>query len=152
MPHEFEYPMGEWATGGIKTAPSENLKNSGFTAGLVPPAYVFNYQWDRWNKAIAELQDYTSSSFDGTKSVTDTLTITADSWVEGVYTYSNDAITATSPVELLPYESILTEQLKALQKANIIGGSQSKGSIQLVCKGTVPTIGIPVRFIIRKDM
>ena len=152
MPHEFEFKTEGWATGGIKAAPSDNLKNAGFTPGMVPPAYVFNYQWDLWGKAIAELQEYASSIIDTTKSVSETLTITPDSWVNGVYTYRNDAITATSPVELLPNEGIMTEQLKALQKANIVGGTQTKGSIQLVCKGTVPAIGLPVRFIIRKDM
>lgn len=152
MPHEFVYAMDEWATSGTKTAPSSNLKNTGFTAGMVPPAYVFNYQWDRWGKAITELQEYASSSIDNLKSVSETVTIGVAQWSSNIYTYNNDEITATCPIELLPAETITAEEFKALQRANIIGGTQSDGSVQLKAMGTVPTVAIPVKFIIRRDM
>ena len=76
---------------------------------------------------------------------------TISNWTETV-TYSNNAITATSPIELLPGTDISAEQLKALQAANIIGGAQSAGQIELKVMGTVPTIEIPVQFIIRGDL
>ena len=152
MPHEFVYKIDEWATSGIKSAPSENLKNTGFTAGMVPPAYVFNYQWGLWGNAITELQEYASSSIDALKSVSETVTIGTSQWVDKVYTYSNEEITATCPVELLPAENITAEEFKALQRANIIGGTQADGSVQLKVMGTVPSVAIPVKFIIRRDM
>ena len=83
------------------------------------------------------------------KSTLAAATITA--WAETV-TYSNEAITATSPVELLPGENITADQLKALQLANIVHGGQIAGQITLKVMGKVPTIEIPLRFIIRKDM
>lgn len=76
---------------------------------------------------------------------------TITTWAETV-TYSNEAISATSPVELLPGDNITAEQLKALQKANIVHGGQTAGQITLKLLGTVPAIEIPVKFIIRKDM
>lgn len=152
MPHEFVHKMEEWAKEGIKAEPSDNLKNSGFTAGMVPPAYVFNYQWNKWGNAIAELQEYSSSSIDALKSVSEIVTIGTSQWVNNIYTYSNDEITATCPVELLPAENITAEEFKALQRANIIGGTQTDGSVQLKVMGTVPSVAIPVKFIIRRDM
>ncbi len=152
MPHDFVYKIEEWATDGIKSAPSENLKKSGFTAGMVPPAYVFNYQWDLWSNAITELQEYAPASVDALKSVSATVTIGTSQWVDNVYTYSNAEITATCPIELLPAENITAEEFKALQRANIIGGTQTKGSVKLKAMGTVPSVAIPVKFIIRRDM
>lgn len=76
---------------------------------------------------------------------------TITTWAETV-TYRNEAITAASPVELLPGDNITAEQLKALQKANIVHGEQTAGQITLKLLGTVPAIEIPVKFIIRKDM
>ena len=67
-------------------------------------------------------------------------------------TITNENITPTSPVELLPGANITAAQLKALQKANIVGGTQLNGSIILKVMGTVPTISIPVILIIRRDL
>lgn len=170
MAHDFTYKMSDWATSGEKAAPSATLKSTGFTGGMKPPASVFNYQWDRTAKAVTELQEYSSSlsdeitsstetlenkittSVSGTKSVSETVTLISSSWSDGKYTYSNAAITTTNPIEMIPNKDITSDQLKALQKANIIGGTQKAGSIELVAMGTVPTISIPVDFIIRRDL
>jgi hypothetical protein len=77
--------------------------------------------------------------------------MTVSAWSNTV-TITNANITPTSPVELMPGDGITAEQLKALQKANIIGGTQTTGSIQLKIMGTVPSISIPIKLIIRGDM
>lgn len=93
--------------------------------------------------------------FDGAeetkKSIIQNTTITQSGWSGNIWTLSNENITATNIVELLPSEDITSEQLTALQDANIIGGTQAVGSIQLKAMGTVPTIDIPVTFIYRFD-
>lgn len=94
------------------------------------------------------------------KATSHDVTLFATAWSNGVYTWTHEDITATCPIELLPHSGITDVQLKALQKANIIGGKQigtdddtgTTGSIQLVAKGTVPTIDIPVTFIVRGDL
>lgn len=52
----FTNTFAEWATNGVKAAPSETLQSTGFQGGMKPPASVFNYQWDKMGKAITELQ------------------------------------------------------------------------------------------------
>lgn len=52
----FEHTFAEWATNGVKSAPSDELQSTGFVGGMKPPASVFNYQWDKTGKAITELQ------------------------------------------------------------------------------------------------
>lgn len=80
-------------------------------------------------------------------------TLLSSAWVEGVYTFSNENITPTSPVELIPDPDITEEQLSSLQDANIIGVSgQASGSIPMKATGTQPSVDIPVVFIIRKDL
>lgn len=79
-------------------------------------------------------------------------TLTASDWNSTNYVFSNSSITATNVVELIPRTTITTEQYEALQDAQIIGGAQAAGSITLKAMGTVPTINIPVTFIIRGDM
>lgn len=53
----FEYTFAEWAPNGVKSAPSESLRDTGFVGGMKPPASVFNYQWYKTGKAITELQE-----------------------------------------------------------------------------------------------
>lgn len=80
-------------------------------------------------------------------------TLSASSWSGGVYTYNNALITSENTVvELYPSKDITDEQLEILQAANIIGGTQSIGSLQLVAKGDVPTVDIPLTIIIRGDV
>ena len=85
-----------------------------------------------------------------------TATLSAASWSGASapysYAYNNGNITATNPIELLPGEGITAAQLEALQAANIIGGTQSAGSITLLAYGDKPAIDIPVKIIFRGDM
>lgn len=94
------------------------------------------------------------------KSTSYDVTLLASAWSNGIYTWEHKDITATCPIELLPQSGITSDQLKALQKANIVGGTQTgtdadsgtTGSIQLVAKGTEPAVDIPVKFIVRGDL
>ena len=94
------------------------------------------------------------------KSTSYDVTLLASAWSNGIYTWEHEDITATCPIELLPQSGITSDQLKALQKANIVGDTQigtdadsgTVGSIQLVAKGTVPAVDIPVKFIVRGDL
>lgn len=79
------------------------------------------------------------------------MNIAASVWNNGIYLLQNENITATNVVELIPQPTINDAQLESLQQANIVGGTQVAGSIQLVCKGEVPTIALPVTFIFRRD-
>ena len=85
------------------------------------------------------------------KSTSVSITLTSTNWSSGIYTYTNSAITATNIIELYPASTITSTQFEALQSANIIGGTQSAGSIQLKAMGDVPTIDIPIVLTIRQD-
>lgn len=85
------------------------------------------------------------------KSTSVSITLTSTNWSSGIYTYTNSAITATNIIELYPASTITSTQFEALQSANIIGGTQSAGSIQLKAMGDVPTINIPIVLTIRQD-
>ena len=89
------------------------------------------------------------STFTPTPSVTKSITLTAASWSSGSYTISDSLITASSNQEIIPAVGITADQLKALQKAMIVDGGQSAGSLTLTALGTVPTIDIPIRVIFR---
>lgn len=87
------------------------------------------------------------------KSYKEAITLLASSWSDNIYTYTNSQISSVDTVvEIYPSKDITTEQLEALQAANIIGGTQSVGSLQLVAKGDVPTVDIPLTIIIRGDV
>lgn len=76
------------------------------------------------------------------------LTILAATWGSTV-TITDEHITATNNVIMIPGSSITKAQLEALQKANCQGcGTQSAGSITFKVFGDVPTIDIPVKLII----
>lgn len=89
------------------------------------------------------------STFAPTPSVTKSITLTAASWSSGSYTILDSLITTSSNQEIIPAIGITADQLKALQKAMIVDGGQSAGSITLTALGTVPTIDIPIRVIFR---
>ena len=78
-------------------------------------------------------------------------TLYSDNWSNNIYTYSSSDIKATTIIELYPASNITNEQFEALQSANIIGGTQTTGSIELKAMGDVPTIDIPVIVVIRQD-
>ena len=71
-------------------------------------------------------------------------------WDNNIYNLLID-ITETTIIELYPDPDITDEQFEALQSANIIGGTQSAGSIQLKAMGDVPTMDIPIFLVIRRD-
>jgi hypothetical protein len=78
-------------------------------------------------------------------------TLTASGWADGVYTLSLDGVTATSNQEILQALDITTEQLEAMQAANIQDGGQADNSITLKVYGEVPDIDLPIRVIRRGD-
>lgn len=89
------------------------------------------------------------STFAPTPSTIKSFTLTAASWSDGSYTISDTLITASSNQEVLPAIGITADQLKALQKAMLVDGGQTAGSLTLTALGTVPTIDIPIRVIFR---
>ena len=82
-------------------------------------------------------------------------TLLAANWTgdEAPYTYtlSVTGVTTTSNQEYLPALDITTEQLEALQAANIQDGGQAAGAVTLKAFGTKPTIDLPIRIIKRGD-
>lgn len=76
---------------------------------------------------------------------------TVSSWASTM-SLANAAITPTSPIELLPGDGITLAQLKALQKAQIVGSTQAAGTLVYKCLGTIPSIAIPLTWIIRRDL
>lgn len=76
---------------------------------------------------------------------------TISSWSKTM-TFTNSAITETCVIELIPGSGITLTQLKALQKAQIVGSTQKAGELTYQCLGTVPSIAVPVTFIIRGDL
>lgn len=98
-------------------------------------------KWSKWFNVYSEEIPQSST--------TKSLTLSASSWSSGSYTISDSLITAMSNQEILPATSITADQMKALQKANIIDSGQSAGSLTLKALGTVPSIDIPIRIIFR---
>lgn len=76
-------------------------------------------------------------------------TLLASGWADGVYTLSVDGVTAESNQEILPALGITTEQIEAMQAANIQDGGQAEGQILLKAYGDAPTIDLPIRVIKR---
>lgn len=76
----------------------------------------------------------------------------ADAWNETEYVLSVDNAKATSAIEIDKAPNITVEQLEALQGANIVGVSQTAGSITLKAFGDVPEIDIPIIVIVRGDL
>lgn len=91
------------------------------------------------------------------RAITKTISIvlSASAWVGEEapfsYTLNLDGVTATSNQDYLPAVGITTEQLEALQDANIVDGGQSVGVATLVAHGDKPEIDIPIRVILRGD-
>lgn len=82
-------------------------------------------------------------------------TLLATSWTGDsapyTYTLAVTGVTATSNQELLPALNITSEQLTALQAANIQDGGQTANTIILKAFGDKPTIDLPIRVILRGD-
>lgn len=133
-----------WNNEGIEP-PQEQIEK-GFSAGYKPPAAYFNWFWHTTSNCVAELQDRIGST-------AVEATIEASGWTDGAYTFSDDAIKrAEQVVELVPAPTITMEQLEQLQLANIVGVSQDVGSVTFKAFGTVPTIDVPVVFVVRGDL
>lgn len=91
-------------------------------------------------------------SLKATGSTVVSLTILANTWGATV-TITDEHITATNNVVMIPGASITDTQLDALQRANCQDcGIQTAGSITFKVFGTVPSIDIPVRLIIGGGM
>jgi hypothetical protein len=90
------------------------------------------------------------------KSVLQTKTLSAASWVGSVipytYTLSVTGVTPTSVQEILPTTDITEAQLAALLNAIIQDGGQSTNTVVLKAWGEKPIIDIPIRVILRGDM
>lgn len=67
------------------------------------------------------------------------------------YTLSVNGVTATSSNDLNPSLSITSEQLGALQAANIIDGGQSADTIILKAYGNKPNVDIPIRVHVKGE-
>lgn len=80
-----------------------------------------------------------------------TATLLAASWTGSeapfVYTLAIAGVTATSYQELVPAVNITSEQLRALQAANITDAGQAAGSMTLKAYGKKPAVDIPIRVI-----
>ena len=112
---------------------------------------------DAFNAAtMNDLEQRIANGFDGVKSTIIDGTLIASNWVgtTAPFTYSLDVegVTATSNQEVLPAVGISTEQLEALQGANIVDGGQGEGYMVLVAHGDKPTIDIPIRIVLRGDI
>ena len=149
---EFDNKLPVWVDG---TEPSTELSTKGFQAGYKPPAGVFNWFFNKVFNAVTELQEKLAET-DTNKSVksTDvTTTLLASDWNSNRYVWNNsNIVSATQIIELAPAENITKEQLEALQYANIIGTAQAAGRITLTAYGEIPTMDIPVHFVIRGDV
>lgn len=140
----FNNSPPRWDNEGIEP-PQEQIEK-GFSAGYKPPAAYFNWFWNTTSNCIVELQDRVGST--AVEAV-----IEASGWADGVYTFSDEAIKrAEQVVEMVPGANITPDQLRELQRANIVGMSQAVGSVTFRAFGNVPTINIPVVFVVRGDL
>lgn len=81
-----------------------------------------------------------------------TATLTSTSWSDVYYTVSLSGVTSSSIIEILPALTISSDQLSALQGANLQDAGQSTDSFTLIAFGDVPTIDVPIRIITRGDL
>ncbi|MDL2274494.1 hypothetical protein LJC34_08180 [Oscillospiraceae bacterium OttesenSCG-928-G22] len=83
-------------------------------------------------------------------------TLAAASWSGSAapyaYTLAVAGVTATSTNEVLPPLNPTAAQLEALQAANLQDGGQSAGQMILKAYGEKPTVNLPVRVIVRREM
>jgi hypothetical protein len=112
-----------------------------------PDITVLNGNWDIIDAKLHEAQG------GGSKSTVVEDTLAANKWGTNLYTWQNANITSANQIiELLPSNTITAEQLEVLQMANIVGNQQSVGSVTFKAYGDIPTIDIPVIFVIRGDV
>ena len=117
-----------------------------------------NYQFDKPELSDPANITATNANWDKLDSRLTTVkvdtTLTTNGWTNNNrYNWYDSRITDPKQIiELLPSPTITKEQLEALQVANIVGTSQTVGRITLIALGEVPTISIPVVFLIRGDI
>lgn len=88
------------------------------------------------------------------KSIIESAVLNTANWQDNIYIYTTENIISdTQLIELLPAENITLEQYNALSEAIIIGDGQSASNktITLKALSEAPTIDIPVTFIFRGD-
>ena len=101
----------------------------------------FNGNFDKIDGAFAKLS---------TTTVEHTIPHTA--WNSGRYIFSSALIkSATQDIELVKGKTMTKEQLLIAQGANIVSTAQAAGSLTLECYGDVPSVDLPVAFVIRGD-
>ena len=95
-------------------------------------------------------------TYDKATSTLVTATLTAAGWAGSAAPFTCaltvSGVTTTNVNELLPSATITAAQLEAYQMANIQDGGQAANSITLKAWGEKPTIDIPVRIIVRRDI
>nr|DAI00137.1 MAG TPA: hypothetical protein [Caudoviricetes sp.] len=100
-------------------------------------------------------QKYLDLDSKANKSIDITATLLASGWMGEnapyIYNLSVTGVTGTSNQEYLPALGITTEQLEALQGANIQDDGQAEGTVTLKAFGTKPSIDLPIRIILRGD-
>lgn len=149
---DFNNKVPVWADG---TEPSTELSTKGFQAGYKPPAGVFNWFFNKVFNAVKELQEVLveTDANKSNKSAIVQSVLYASGWNNRGYIWSNANIVSSKQIiELIPAENIALEQLEALQYANIVGTAQAAGKITLTAFGEIPTMDIPVVFVIRGDV
>lgn len=157
---------GLWITGNIKTeytriSLTDTVKDNvvSFKLGLrSPDGYAITYAKIKIERGTVAT-DWTpapedvDSKIDALNSVTKNFTLSASSYTDSgdhwFYDVSDALITATSNQEIIPSTTIVPDQLKALQKANLVCDSQIAGHFYLRVFGTKPTIDIPITIIFR---
>ena len=117
-----------------------------FVYGTVSHEIIHNIVSNEWSHSEFKLASISTAV---------ELTLSASSWTGDsapyTYTLSVTNVTTTSNQELLPALNITSEQLTALQSANIQDGGQSADTIVLKAFGDKPTIDLPIRVILRGD-
>lgn len=66
------------------------------------------------------------------------------------YLIYSPLVTVTSLQFMLPAIDITAAQMDAFRKAILIGGAQDNGVLEIIAKGTVPTVDIPIRIVYTK--
>lgn len=103
------------------------------------------------NSNISSMQTSVNSLNSKMATTKKNITLTSSGWSNGTYTISDSLITASSYQEIIPSESITSDQMKALQRASLVQTAQAGGSITIKAFGTVPSIDIPIIVIFRGE-
>lgn len=103
------------------------------------------------NSNISSMQTSVNSLNSKMATTKKNITLTSSDWSNGTYTISDSLITASSYQEIIPSESITSDQMNALQRASLVQTAQAGGSITIKAFGTVPSIDIPIIVIFRGE-